>query len=104
MRAGLATAISRCRISAATGSNLEPLAADRGDAFERAAGLAGDDFEKALGILPRYRVFVDDVQRVMRLLHMQPRQGPPRAADQIQRLARGGRRSTDTSADSRARQ
>ena len=56
-------------------------AIDRRDAVERAARLAGDDVEKGLRRLTRYRVFMDDVQRVLGLLHVQPRQRPPCAAD-----------------------
>ena len=40
------------------------------------------------------RVVVNDVQRIVRLLHMQPRDRAPGAADQIERFGRAAARST----------
>ena len=69
--------------------HLDPASADRGDALQRAARLAGNDVEEFFRGAARDRVFVNDVQRIARLLHVQPGDRPPRAANQIEAAAGG---------------
>ncbi len=64
--------------------DLEALARDGADPLERFARLARHQIEIFLGLGARQRVFLDDVERILRLLHVEPRQRAPRAADGIE--------------------
>ena len=68
------------------GHHFETLARNRGDAFERLARQPADDVKERLGLAARNRVVMDDVKRVMRVLHMQPGNRAGGAADQVEAL------------------
>ena len=68
------------------GHHFEALARDRGDPLERFARQPADDLEEDLRFGASDRVMVDDVERVVRMIHVQPGQCARRAADQVQVL------------------
>ncbi len=68
--------------------DFEALARDRADALQRLARLARDEIEIFLGLDPRQGIGLDDVERIVRLLHVEPRQRAPRAAHGIEALFR----------------
>src|SRR5439155_13703535 len=77
--------------------HFEAAAADAGDALQGAPRLGADDIEEGFRRATGDRVLVDDMQRIMRLLDVQPRDRAPGAAYQVQRSTgafaqqRGGR-------------
>ena len=74
---------------------LQPLAIDRGDAFERAPRQAGDDLQKAFRRAAGHGVLVDDMQRVLRLLHVQPGDAPATPRRPGNKRPAGCRRAAD---------
>src|SRR6516165_4458046 len=95
-RCGAAMATILRRTNAAEGTNSRRLRAIV-DSFKRFARLPPDDVEEGLGLAAADRVLVDDVKRIVGMLHVQPGNGARGPADQIQIFSprgaqhRGGR-------------
>src|ERR1700719_2006064 len=78
---------------------VEALARDRGDSLERLARLPAHDIEETFGLPSGNRVAVNDVERILRMLHVQPGNGARCSADQIQLPS--GRRAQNRNAGER---
>src|SRR5207248_2464285 len=70
--------------------DVEAPARDRGDSLERFARLPADDIEETFGLPSRNRVPMNDVERILRVLHVEPGDRARRSADQIQLSSGGG--------------